>query len=82
MTIAKRIKKAALPLPPLLPRRPANAPRKRWEVPELDELWSFVGHKRRKVWLWLAIERARRHIVGGRRGEAPLRQRWQSLPTH
>jgi len=50
MTIAKRIKKAALPSPPLLPRRPANAQRKRWEVLELDELWRFVDHKKRKVW--------------------------------
>ena len=49
MTIAKRIKKAALPSPDLLPRRPANAQRKRWEVLELDELWRFVGHKKRKV---------------------------------
>ena len=51
---------------------------------EPDELWRFVGRKRRKVWLWWAIERARRCIVGGRlgnRGEAPLRQLWQSLPT-
>ena len=49
----------------------------------MDELWSFVGHKKRKVWLWLVVERARRRIVGwalGRRGEAPLRKLWQSLP--
>jgi len=46
-----------------------------------------VGHKKRKVWLWLAVERARRRIVGwtlgwtlGCRGEAPLRQLWQALP--
>ena len=41
-----------------------------------------MSHKQRKVWLWLAVERARRRIVGwtlGSRGEAPLRQRW-SLP--
>ena len=76
MTIAKRIKKATLPSPPLLPRRPTNAQCKRWEVLELDELWSFAGHKRRKVWLWLAVERARRRIVGrtlGSQGEASLR---------
>ena len=46
-----------------------------------------MGHKKRKVWLWLAVERARRRIVGwtlgwtlGCRGEAPLRQLWQALP--
>ena len=86
MTITKRIKKAALPSPPLLPRRSANAPRKRWEALEPDELWRFTGHKRWKVGRCLAIERARWRIVGGRAagkpGKAPLRQRWQSLPTH
>ena len=38
MTIAKRIKKAALPSSPLLPRLPANAQRKRWKGLERDEL--------------------------------------------
>jgi len=57
-------------------------------VLELDELWSFVGRRKRKLWLWLVIERARRRIVGwtlGSRGPAPLRQLWQlwqSLPVH
>ncbi|AWM32001.1 IS1 family transposase [Hymenobacter nivis] len=67
-----------------MPRlRPKKAQRKEWEILELDELWSFVGHKKRKVWLWLAVERARRRIVGwalGSRGEAPLRKLWQALP--
>ena len=52
---------------------------------ELDELWSFVCHKKRKVWLWLVVERARRRIVGwtpGSRAEAPLRRLWQALPEH
>ena len=42
-----------------------------------------MGQKRRKVWLWLVVERARRRIVGGTlgsRGEAPLRKRWLALP--
>ena len=85
MTIAKRIKKAALSSPPRLPGRSAKAQRKRLEVLEPDEMWTFVGHKKRKVWLWLVIERARWRIVGwmlGSRGEAPLRRLWQSLPAH
>ena len=85
MTITKRIKKATLPSPPLVLRRPANAQRKQWEVPEPDELWRFAGYKRRKVWRWLAIERVRWRIIDwrlGSRGEAPLRQLWQSLPAH
>ena len=83
MTIAKRLKKAAAASPPQPRLRPKKAQRKEWEILELDELWSFVGHKRRKVWLWLVVERARRRIVGwtlGSRGEAPLRQLWQALP--
>ena len=49
MTIAKRLKKvAALPLPlPCL--RPKKTQKKRWEALELDEIWSFVGSKKRKM---------------------------------
>ena len=42
-----------------------------------------MAHKKRKVWLWLAVERARRRIVGwtlGSRGESSLRKLWQALP--
>ena len=85
MTIAKRLEKAVLPSPPLPPQRSAKAQRKRWEVLELDELWSFVGRRKRRVWLWLVVERARRRIVGwtlGSRGEAPLRKLWPAFPAH
>ena len=50
---------------------------------ELDEMWTFVGRKARKVWLWLAVERASRQIVAwtlGCRGEATCRQLWALLP--
>jgi insertion element IS1 protein InsB len=30
---------------------------------ELDELWSFVGAKRRRRWRWLAFDRQRRRVV-------------------
>ncbi len=46
-------------------------------------MWTFVGRKRRKVWLWLAVERASRRIVAwvlGSRGTATLRRLWQALP--
>ena len=69
-----------MPLPRL---RPKKAQKKRWEALELDELWSFVGRKKRKVWLWLVVERASRRIVAwtlGSRGEAPLRRLWAALP--
>ena len=37
----------------------------------------FVGRKKRKVWVWLVVERASRRIVSwilGSRGKAPLRR--------
>jgi insertion element IS1 protein InsB len=43
-----------------------------------------VGRKRRKVWLWLAIERHTRRIVAwvlGSRGTATARRLWQALPV-
>ena len=46
-------------------------------------MWTFVGHKKRKVWLWLAVERASRRIVAwvtGRRDAATARRLWDALP--
>ena len=50
---------------------------------ELDEMRTSVGCKKRKVWRWLAVERASRHIVAwvlGSRGTALLTRLWQALP--
>jgi IS1 family transposase len=50
---------------------------------ECDELWSFVGDKGNKQWVWLALDRDTREIVGvaiGARDEATARQLWESLP--
>ena len=58
MTVVKLIKKA-LAAHSLLPRlRPKKAQRGELEALEPDEMWTFVGRKKRKVWLWLTIERA------------------------
>ena len=49
---------------------------------ECDELWSFVGKKRRQKWIWLAINRDTREIVGvaiGARTKATARRLWASL---
>ena len=46
-------------------------------------MWTFVGRKKRKVWLWLAVERASRRIVAwtlGSQGEAAARRLWRALP--
>lgn len=51
---------------------------------ECDELWSFVGKKRRQQWIWLAINRETGEIVGvaiGARTKATARKLWASLPA-
>ena len=51
---------------------------------ECDELWSFVGAKRYQQWIWLAINRETREIVGmasGSRTKTTARKLWASLPT-
>jgi len=67
-----------------LPRlRPKKEQKKEGEALELDEMWTFVGRKKRKVWLWLAVERARRRIVAwvlGRRDAATARRLWLARP--
>ena len=48
-------------------------------------MWTFVGRRRRKVWLWLALARASRRIVAwvlGCRGAATATRLQQALPIH
>ena len=50
---------------------------------EIDELWSFVDHKGNKQWVWLAIDRKSREIVGcyiGDRSRESAKKLWRSLP--
>ncbi len=50
---------------------------------ECDELWSFVNSKKNDVYIWLAIDRDSRKIVGcfvGDRTRKSARQLWASLP--
>ena len=50
---------------------------------ECDELWSFVGNKDNKVWVWLAIDRYTRECIGcfiGSRDRAGAQGLWDSLP--
>ncbi len=57
--------------------------RQKPEALELDKMWPFVGRRTRKVWLWLAVERASRRIVAwvlGCRGAATARRLWAALP--
>ncbi|MBD1930101.1 IS1 family transposase [Trichocoleus sp. FACHB-90] len=51
---------------------------------ECDEAWSFVNHKGNKQWIWLALDKKTREIVGcyiGERSEQGARGLWNSLPS-
>lgn len=50
---------------------------------QLDEMWSFVGSKANKQWVWLAMDADSREIVGvfvGARSRQGAKGLWQSLP--
>lgn len=50
---------------------------------ECDEMWSFVGSKKTPFYIWLAIDRDTREIVGcyvGDRSRKSARKLWESLP--
>lgn len=51
---------------------------------ECDELWSFVLNHDNKQWLWLAIDRDTREVVGvyiGDRSADSAKALWLSLPS-
>ncbi len=51
----------------------------------MDELWSLVDEKGNKQWVWLAMDRASREIIGchvGDRSTESAPVLWQSLPRH
>ena len=68
-------------MPPLETTLPAAQPD---DVLERDELWTFVGHRRRGVvWLWLALCRCTCQIVAyalGPRNDATARLLWARIP--
>ena len=50
---------------------------------ECDEMWSFCTNKENKQWIWLALDRDTREIVGvhvGSRDEKGAQALWDSLP--
>jgi insertion element IS1 protein InsB len=50
---------------------------------ECDEMWSFVGSKNNQFYIWLAIDRDTREIVGcfvGDRTRKSAQKLWESLP--
>jgi len=65
---------------------PANTPAvsvQRLEA-ELDELWSFVGQKENRQWVWIAMEATTRQVlafhVGDRSGQS-AQALWEKIPT-
>jgi insertion element IS1 protein InsB len=53
------------------------------DVLEIDEMWSYVGKKGNRVWLWSALCRRTRQIVAfvvGDRSEATCQRLWEALP--
>lgn len=50
---------------------------------EADELWSFVGKKKRQVWIWLALDALTRQVIAmhaGGRGETDAKAFWEEVP--
>jgi insertion element IS1 protein InsB len=51
---------------------------------QCDEMWSFVGSKDNRQWIWLAIDARSAAIVGvyvGARDRGGAEGLWRSLPT-
>lgn len=54
------------------------------DVLEFDELCSYVQKKKNKVWIWAAICKRTRQIVGivmGDRSERSCRKLWEQIPS-
>jgi len=53
------------------------------DVLEVDEVWSFVGNKHNRVWIWLALCRRTRQIVAwwyGTRDTFDCKMLWHKVP--
>lgn len=51
---------------------------------ELDELWTFVFRKANDIWIWLALARLTRQVIGvavGPRTTETARRLWDSIPN-
>jgi len=49
----------------------------------MDELWSYVNSKGDEIWVWMALERQTRKVVGlafGDRSAETCQKLWESLP--
>jgi IS1 family transposase len=51
---------------------------------ELDELWSFVGTKANRQWVWIALDASTRQVIAfyvGDRSQVSAEQLWANLPA-
>jgi insertion element IS1 protein InsB len=58
-------------------------PAKNGDILEFDELWSFVGSKSQKAWIWLVLCRRTRQVLAyalGDRSAKTCRRLWDRLP--
>ena len=50
---------------------------------EADEMWSFVGNKKNKQWIWLAMDVRTRQVIAfhvGDRSKRSARKLWKAIP--
>ena len=50
---------------------------------EVDEMWSFVGNKENKQWIWIAMDSLSRQIIAfyvGDRSRKSAEKLWQLIP--
>jgi len=50
---------------------------------QMDEMWSFVGNKRAKAWIWVVYEPEYKQVITyhiGDRSAKSLRQLWNKIP--
>ena len=51
---------------------------------QVDEMWSFVGEKENKQWIWIAMVAANRQIIAfevGDRSARTAKKLWKKIPT-
>jgi insertion element IS1 protein InsB len=52
---------------------------------EVDEMWSFVGSKENKQWIWIAMDAKSRQIIAfhvGDRSKESAKKLWNSIPEY
>jgi hypothetical protein len=55
-----------------------------WSIDsEVDEMWSFVGSKENKQWIWIAMDAKSRQIIAfyvGDRSRESAKKLWELIP--